>query len=482
MDPAFSFTPSYPKTICKGLSIALCFFLLYHLILIITQRWTKIKLTFPDKPRKSCNGESVVELVDRCCKSLKDGFRASWWLPNGHAQTIYSAMADFSKDDQITYQRQLLRVTDGGTIGLDIYPPLSVTLPANSPVVLINHGLTGGSHESYVRNMVVWLTKPVAQGGLGGRAGVVNFRGCASTPLTSPHLYSTGSTMDLHTSVLYLSTLFPAAPMFGVGFSLGAAVMTRYLGEQGDYCRLKGGVVLCCPLDMKVVTYGLDSPHPLTRLYSLSMSHKILRSISPHLIPSSPLSHPTSHLHIHLPEIISLTKSLRRRITLKASKMLELVACTVGGGNELFPFETLDGFLSWSCPGNWIASIRRPTLAISALDDPIVSSACLPYKAIRQSSHCVLATVSQGGHLGWFEGPLVGKNKHKRWHVKPTIEFLRGILDSNSTNVGKNKEQLLVRREGDWTWIGEVGWMVLDEVDEKGWSGSEGEEGGELSD
>nr|XP_018262890.1 anon-23da protein [Kwoniella dejecticola CBS 10117]OBR85048.1 anon-23da protein [Kwoniella dejecticola CBS 10117] len=412
-----------------------------------------------------------MSLVDRCCQSLKEGFKSSWWLPNGHAQTIYSAMADFSKDDQITYQRQLLRVPDGGTIGLDIYPPLSVNLPSNAPVILINHGLTGGSHESYVRNMVVWLTKPVSEGGLGGRAAVVNFRGCASTPLTSPHLYSTGSTIDLHTSVLYLSTLFPFAPMFGVGFSLGAAVMTRYLGEQGDRCRLRAGVVLCCPLDMRVVTYGLDSPHPLTRIYSLSMADKILRSISPHLIPSSPLSHPTSHLHIHLPEIMSLTKSVWRRATLKASKMLELVACTVGGGSDLFPFDTLDGFLSWSCPGNWIGAIKRPTLAISALDDPIVSSACLPYKAIRRSTHCVLATVSQGGHLGWFEGPPFGKDKHKRWHVKPTIEFFQGILDLPCNMSSPTKDT--GRRVGDWTWVGDVGWMVLDEMDEKGWSGNE---------
>ncbi|WWC70080.1 uncharacterized protein I206_104026 [Kwoniella pini CBS 10737] len=469
MDPTLSLSNQINLT--KSLLIVICCFLIYHLILIITQRWTKIKITFPDKPSRLANGETVKGVITRCCESLENGFRASWWLPNGHAQTIYSATADFSKDDQITYHRQLLRVPDGGTIGLDIYPSLSTILPSDAPVILINHGLTGGSHESYVRNMVVWLTKPVSEGGFGGRAGVVNFRGCASTPLTSPHLYSTGSTIDLHTSVLYLSTLFPSASMFGVGFSLGAAVMTRYLGEQGDRCKLKAGVVLCCPLDMRVVTYGLDSPHPLTRLYSLSMSHKILRSIVPHLIPSSPLSHPTSHLHIHLPEIMSLTRSVRRRATLKASKMLELVACTVGGGSDLFPFETLDGFLSWSCPGNWIGAIKRPTLAISALDDPIVSSACLPYKAIRQSTHFVLATISQGGHLGWFEGPLFGKDKHERWHIKPTIEFLKGIQDiSDSTTYKTDSDTLEIRRVGDWTWVGDVGWLVLDEIDEEGWT------------
>ena len=142
-------------------------------------------------------------------------------------------------------------------------------------MVVLNHGLTGGSHESYVRNIVVWLTKPRVDGGLGARAAVVNvshppchcnysrrrvrlswdqFRGCAQTPVTSAHLYCSGSTLDVHTATLFLADLFPSAPMFGLGFSLGAALMTRYLGEQGQNCRLEAAVVLCAPLELRAMS------------------------------------------------------------------------------------------------------------------------------------------------------------------------------------------------------------------------------------
>lgn len=67
-------------------------------------------------------------------------------------------------------------ITDRGTSGVDVYPPLATKLADNAPVIIVNHGLTGGSHESYVRNLVVWLTKPITEGGLGGRAAVVNVR------------------------------------------------------------------------------------------------------------------------------------------------------------------------------------------------------------------------------------------------------------------------------------------------------------------
>lgn len=60
--------------------------------------------------------------------------------------------------------------------GVDVYPPLSVHLPPQAPVVVLNHGLTGGSHESYVRSIVMCLTKPRIDGGLGARAAVVNVR------------------------------------------------------------------------------------------------------------------------------------------------------------------------------------------------------------------------------------------------------------------------------------------------------------------
>ncbi|WVR06945.1 hypothetical protein IAU60_003981 [Kwoniella sp. DSM 27419] len=437
---------------------ALCAFIIYSTVTLLCRRYGSITLTSPRLPARLDNGDTVRTLVERCVPSLQDGYRASWWLPNGHLQTIYSALGDFAKDDPVTYERCLLLLPDGGTVGIDIFPPLAVDLPAHSPVIMINHGLTGGSHESYVRNIVLALTKPLTAGGLGGRAVVVNFRGCASTPLTSPHLYSTGSTIDLHTAILYMASLFPDAPMLGVGFSTGAAVMTRYLGEQGSRCRLKAGIVLCCPLELRATAYSLDSQHIFPRIYSLSMAHKILRSLAPHLLPSSPLSWPSSNLHVHLPEILSLSSSRRHKWTLRASRVLELVAAKVGGSTEGFPFGGLEDFLEWACPGRWIGRIRRPTLALSARDDPIVSGDCLPFSAVRESTHFVLATVPQGGHLGWFDGPLFGPDRHRRWHVRPVLEFLRNVV---SELPDLKLEPVVVRRQGRMFWAGEAGWEVV---------------------
>jgi predicted alpha/beta-fold hydrolase len=119
--------------------------------------------------------------------------------------------------------------------------------------------------------------------------------------------------------------------------------------------------------------------------------------------------------------------------------------------------------------------IYRPTLGISALDDPIVSGGrsssastehqrlmtdCLPYTAITASSHFVLAAVPHGGYLGWFNGPLLGPDKHSRWHVRPVIEFLTGALNSLKYEI----EPLVVKESGGWKFAEETGWMVVEDI------------------
>jgi len=68
----------------------------------------------------------------------------------------------------------------------------------------------------------------------------------AGVPVTSPRLYTAGHTDDLRQALIYISDKYPRAPLLGLGFSLGANIMTRYLGEEGDRSRLSSALVVCC--------------------------------------------------------------------------------------------------------------------------------------------------------------------------------------------------------------------------------------------
>ncbi|KAH9007583.1 hypothetical protein EDB85DRAFT_1904884 [Lactarius pseudohatsudake] len=54
----------------------------------------------------------------------------------------------------------------------------------------------------------------------------------ARVPLTSPQLYRFSHTDDLRQAILYIAQLYPHPPLLGLGFSLGANILTRYIAEE----------------------------------------------------------------------------------------------------------------------------------------------------------------------------------------------------------------------------------------------------------
>ncbi len=68
----------------------------------------------------------------------------------------------------------------------------------------------------------------------------------AGIPLTSNQFYSAGYTDDLRQALFYISQQYPKAPLFGLGFSLGANVIVRYLAEEKEHSRLLAACVLAC--------------------------------------------------------------------------------------------------------------------------------------------------------------------------------------------------------------------------------------------
>ena len=53
--------------------------------------------------------------------------------------------------------------------------------------------------------------------------------------------------------MMFIASQYPSAPLLGIGFSLGANVMTRYLAEEGDYSRLLSGCALACVGFMSII-------------------------------------------------------------------------------------------------------------------------------------------------------------------------------------------------------------------------------------
>ncbi|KAI5299899.1 Malate dehydrogenase, cytoplasmic, partial [Ascosphaera pollenicola] len=91
-----------------------------------------------------------------------------------------------------------------------------------TPMLVVLHGLSGGSHEIYVRHIL----KPLCYEHKWA-ACVVNSRGCAQSKVTTPIMYNARATWDCRQMVEWLHKKYPKRPLFGIGFSLGANILAN---------------------------------------------------------------------------------------------------------------------------------------------------------------------------------------------------------------------------------------------------------------
>lgn len=371
---------------------------------------------------------SLRSFVESRCPSLLGEYHPAWWLFNGHLQTGYAAVGDFSQVDKVVYDRKLLRLKDGGTIGLDFTPPASERiLDADTPVVVVLHGLSGGSYESYVRAVLNPAISPESEGGLGYRGVVVNFRGCAGVPLTTPYLYSAGHTDDLRQALIYLSHIYPNAPLLGLGFSLGAGVLTKFLAQEGDHSRLISGCALGCPWDLSANADILEGGLVQKHVYSKGMGHNLRQLVGKHLHTISKF--PDSPLARVIPDLMS-----RKSVTLL--EFDSIVTCVAGGAYGPFPFPDAYAYYRWGSCHKALKELRVPFLAVNSGDDPIVQA--LPLDA-GDNGWVAMVVTPGGGHLGWFESVGYASMEVKRWIRKPVLEWLRACAEDLIVDRGKRR-------------------------------------------
>jgi len=211
-------------------------------------------------PLKKSNGtidmktetpSSSITLVD-LCKDVTPPCRLNPLLFNGHLQTLWTTQT--RTDIPIHYRRRIFTSNDHsypGTFAVDFLshnPSTSIeadtTLPPRTayytdsewavidkgsddttPMLIALHGLSGGSHELYLRYVLDPLVNPANVQEQRWEALVVNARGCAKSKITSPIIFNARATWDMRQVVRWVREKFPSRPLFAVGFSLGANIL-----------------------------------------------------------------------------------------------------------------------------------------------------------------------------------------------------------------------------------------------------------------
>jgi len=352
--------------------------------------------------------ETIMALLSLDASSA---FKSTWATHNGHVATLHGYLRPHPPCLPCT--RELVHTDDGGHFALEWYSE-RVGATENvaalredlrtRPIVLLLHGVNDSGQHPYMRHLAhVVCTQR------GWRAVCMTYRGCGSLSLSSPQCYDASNTVDVALAVDTIRARFPTAPLFLVGFSLGANIMVKFLGEEGPRAvgKISGAVAISNPWAFHPHIESLhytSKPRSLRRIsawiYSILVAHEYKKYVRRH----------NTQLADRLKE---LRRPLKSMTTLR--ELDENVTVPLNGWRDL------EHYLTTASSTEYIEGVAVPLLGINALDDPLVSREALEHTVGKAStnSNVILVTTTRGGHIGWG-----GQAKTASWAERLCVDFL----------------------------------------------------------
>lgn len=292
--------------------------------------------------------------------------------------------------------------------------------------------LTIASMSASVRHVIPSLIEQ------GYRCAVVNFRGCGQTPVTSGQMYSAAKTDDLRSALLWMQQRWPSAEYVLAGFSLGANVVAKYMGEEGSTAPVKGAIVMATPFDLKMGSDELAKK----ALYDTVMAGNLTAKIAiaaPALCLAAKLEDPLERLLTadswakrHREEV------KERHVRPHTLKWVDDSMTRIVGGYSApygpFPFATADDYYRANGSIHYMHRVARPMLCLNSDDDPIVPSSILneTRQAMATNPNIALAITRGGGHLGWWTSSShTEKSRFTRWLRQPVREWVQQVFESS---------------------------------------------------
>eukprot|EP00903_Cladosiphon_okamuranus_P020035 g18403.t1 len=338
------------------------------------------------RPELVCkrNGHNVRVL--RALAGLIDRpYFPSWLTPNTH----FNCLLGYAKRGiTVSKTRELVRCWDGGNFAMDWRNREAgqPDLPADAPTLLVIHGLNGHSEEACV------LYSMENAHARGWRSVAMNHRGCGGTRLTSGWAYNGSYTGDVRMAVSHIRERYPDAPIFAIGYSLGANLLVKYLGEEGrhGYRPLAGAVSVSNPWNFENNTVGGGEAKGLVaaamgKIYSLALTIGLRVAMKAHMD----------------------NEFLRRRKEVDVPGGLRAVNLSEYDGAVIVPmwgYKDVEDYHLDGSSSRYVADVRCPLLCINAEDDPICQPSLFPLDEARRNPCVIFVTTAAGGHIGFGEG------------------------------------------------------------------------------
>lgn len=315
------------------------------------------------------------------------------WCVEPRMQTFLAGLLRARLAPRPCWERELLTLSDGGTIALEWAPRDS----RQRGLLLLLPGLAGAADADYVTML------RAAADRLRLRAVVLLPRG-RHAPLTTARLYSALSHGDVGEALAMVRDR-EHGPLLAAGVSLGGLMLVHLLAEQGAGSPLSGALLLSAPLDVPACELHLRSERMLSRALCAALRRTLEG------LPA---------LHTAAGTSWRAARSLR-----------EFDASFTA---PHWGFSHVDEYYSAACARRKLCEVRVPLLAVAAADDPLQPESALPLDNFSQSPCSALLLTARGGHIGFMTGWWPSRDPADHFVSRVAEQYFDAILSGSGAD------------------------------------------------
>ncbi len=265
--------------------------------------------------------------------------------------------------------------------------------PREHPTLIVLHGLEGSSESNYMLGTAekAWV--------VGFNAVRLNQRNCGGTEALTPTLYHSGLSGDIRAVMHELIERDGLPEIFAAGFSMGGNLVLKMAGEVGDGPppQFRAVAAVAPALDLASCAAALEDPQNFVyaRHFVRGLKNRMRRKarLFPGKFPLDGLD--------------------RVRTVWEFDEVVTARFCGFAGAEDYY---------TQSSARRFIAAIHRPTLIMTAEDDPFVPFAPFQYPVFRENRNITLVTPKHGGHCGFIS---TANGAERFWAEARIVEFCK---------------------------------------------------------
>jgi len=299
-------------------------------------------------------------------------FQPSPILKNRHIQTLYASF--FRKDLPLEYSIQEFTLSDGDFI--DIYYNKALLPQDANAIAVLFHGLAGSYKSPYMQGLSYELQQ------CGIAPVIMHYRSTSGRDNHYPKTYHSGQTDDPLEFLTALKEKYPSKALFCVGFSLGANMLLKLLGELEDKSFIDAAVAVSSPMQLDVCADVMNSG--FSRIYQEHLLKDLRKALE------------QKYEKHDMEKLLGLKKEDVKKLK-SFWEFDEVYTAKING------FQSAKDYYQRCSAKQFLKKVQTPTLIVHAIDDPFMSQEVIP-KADEISSSIELEVLPHGGHVGFIDG------------------------------------------------------------------------------